>query len=415
MVKPAILGGTPVADLSYMKSRRILENPDKEKEYLLKVFDTGIWNHWNNNGNLAGEFEALWAEYNTSKYCSLVTNGTHALQLALEALDIGYGDEVIVPGITWQATAGAVCDVNAVPILTDINKDTFCIDANMVEKAITSKTRAIICVHLYNRLSDLDSLLKIAERHGLWLIEDCSHCHGSKFKGKGAGSLGTFGTYSFQSSKLMQCAEGGAVLTQDRELYGRIMSLRNCGRDFDNIKIHSGNYRITGFQAAVLIAQLEVLKSKAAYIDKMGHVLDDTLDSLPGVRPLSRNSGTTCQTGYGYAFSYSPENFDGLPAGIFRSALSAELGLEFTSTYTPLNMSEVYYPHLKRRHHLGRNYLESINPANYKLPSALDIWLNRAVVTRWYIFNSSVKEASYLSDAISKIYEHRKDLIKRGI
>jgi dTDP-4-amino-4,6-dideoxygalactose transaminase len=255
MSKLAILGGNPVADLSYKKNGKFLRNPDIEKQNLLKVYESG---DWSTNSCAASNFENLWAEYNTSKYCSLVTNGTHALQLALESLEIGWESEVIVPGITWQATAGAVCDVNAVPVLADIDKDTLCIDVKMAEKAITAKTKAIICVHLYNRLADMSGLLKLTQKYNLFLIEDCSHCHGSKWRGKGAGSIGKLGTYSFQSSKLMQCAEGGAVLTQDEKLFCRLMSLRNCGREYFKSRIHSGNYRMTGFQAAILLAQLEI-------------------------------------------------------------------------------------------------------------------------------------------------------------
>jgi len=409
MSKLAYLGGKPIVENLIINSQ-LTSRSELEKKYLLQAYETGSWDDWPETDSMAAEFQQEWAEFSQSKYCALVTNGTHALQLALEALAIGYGDEVIVPGLTWQATASAVCDVNAVPILVDICPDTLCIDPDKIESAITSKTRAIIPVHLYHRLADMYKIIALAQKHNLSLIEDCAHTHGSQWDGKGAGTLGDFGCYSFQRSKLMNAGEGGALLMQTEDLYWKVVSQRSCGREFQSgIKIHSGNYRITGFQAAILRGQLQSLKVNADIIDRNGQALDQAVAQAPGVQPLRRNPHISRQLSYGFVFLYDSQVFDGLDTSTFRQALSAELGVGFDTTYTPLSHSEVYYPQSKKRHQLSPEYIQAITPSRWKLPVADDIWKNRAVQAHWPILACSPERAKLLTDAIVKIYENRGD------
>src|SRR5262249_17653 len=159
-----------------------------------------------------------------------VTNGTVALQLALEALGIGPGDEVIVPGLTWQATAGAVLDANAVPILVDVEPDTYCIDPEAVEAAIPSPPPPVIALHLSTTLAGLDTLRALGQRRDLRLGEDCAHSHGSAWNGRGVGSHGSVGCFSFQQTKSLTAGEGGFCTTSDDALRERLDALRNCGR-----------------------------------------------------------------------------------------------------------------------------------------------------------------------------------------
>lgn len=205
-----------------MEKTELVNQNDLGRKYLLEVFDSGILDNWPGAQSMADKFQTEWAEFNESKFCALVTNGSHTLQLALEALNIGAGDEVIVPGLTWQATASAICDVNAIPILVDVNEDTLGINTKLIEKVITSKTKAIIPVHLYHRMANIDEILNIAKNHNLIDIEDAAHTHGSPWQEKSAGTFGTFGSFSCQSSKLMNSGEGGALLMQDEELYWKI-------------------------------------------------------------------------------------------------------------------------------------------------------------------------------------------------
>lgn len=411
MSKLACLGGTPVTE-NLLQHSELVKRQNLEKQYLNEVYDSGKWDDWPEEESMASIFQKEWAEFNNSKYCALLTNGTHTLQVALETLDIGVGDEVIVPGLTWQATASAVCDVNATPVIVDVEEDTLCIDPEKVEQAITPKTRAIIPVHLYHRMANLDRLFEIAKKHNLHLIEDSAHSHGSQWKGKNSGTMGVFGSFSFQRSKLMNAGEGGALLMQDEDLYWKVVSQRSCGREYNATKIHSGNYRMTSFQAAVLRGQLASLKENAGIIDKKGLLLDKAITDAPGVRPLRRDKNITRQCSYAFIFLYDKNVYDGLEVGKFREALSAELGVPFYTTYTPLSHSEVYYPHTKKRHFLSEEYRKSIDPSRWDLPVADDIWENRAVLTQWNVFGCPAEKTKLFTDAIARIYENRGELLK---
>jgi len=343
----ALLGGSPISK-NLLEKSELVSCKDLERKYLLETFESGIWDDWPEEQSMASKFQQEWAEFNNSKYCVLATNGTHTLQLALESLDIGFGDEVIVPGLTWQATASAVCDVNAVPVLVDVEADTLCIDPKLIEAAITPNTRVIIPVHLYHRMANMNEILRLADKHNLQVIEDTAHAHGSQWQGQSAGTLATFGSFSFQRSKLMNAGEGGALLMQGEKLFGKVNSQRCCGRDFDSVKVHSGNYRMTSFQAAILRAQLEALKVNAPKINQNGLALDRAISNSPGVKPLRREKNITRQCSYGFIFLYDKNFYDGLDISIFRKALSAELNYSFVTIYEPLNQSPVYYPQTKK-------------------------------------------------------------------
>ena len=339
--------------------------------------------------------EARWAAHTGARETALV-------KLTLESLDVGFGDEVIVPGLTWQATASVVCDVNAVPVMVDVDPTTLCIDPSKVEAAITPRTRAIIPVHLYHRMADLDRLTEIARKHSLHLVEDAAHAHGSQWDGRGAGSHGVFGSFSFQSSKTMNCAEGGALVTSSEDLYLRVVSQRSCGREQKNgVKVHSGNYRLTSLQAALLRGQLAAMVENAPVFDRNGQALDRAVDAAPGVTSLRRNPRITRQVGYSFCFRYEPLEYDGIAGDVFRRALSAELCWPFESTYAPLNHSELYYPHTKKRHALSAEYLMAITPSRWELPAAEALWKDHAVTSPWPIMGMAPTRARLLTDAIA--------------
>ena len=412
MSKLACLGGKPVTTNLFGKAK-LHTRPDLERKYLLEEYDSGVWDDWPGGNGQAFKFEKEWARFSDSKFAALVNSGTHAIQLALEALGIGAGDEVILPGLTWQATACAVVDINAIPIFVDVN-DTLCIDPRKIESAITRNTRAIIPVHLYHRLADMDKILQISRKYGLKVVEDCAHVHGARWRKKGIGTLGDFGAFSHQRSKPMNSGEGGSVLTQSEALYWRIVSQRSCGRAFSDEKVHNGSYRISGFQAAILRGQLAAMRRRAPVIDRNGIALDEAISDAPGVKLLRRLKGITRQCGYGFAFLYEPRAYGGLAPQKFREALAAEGGLSFGSTYAPLHHSELYYPHLKKRHHLNRSYTRAITPSRWELPVADDVW-HRSVVSPWGIFACPPSRSHLLTDAIVKIHEQRDDLLAAAV
>jgi len=380
-------------------------------ELITEVVQSGNWSY---DGPKEWQFAHEFAAFSKAKYCVPVANGTVAIQLALEALDIGAYDEVIVPGMTWQATAAACIDVNAVPILVDIDPETYCLDAQKAAAAITDRTRAIIAVHLYGSMADMDAILALARQHHLHVIEDCAHQHGSQWRGKGVGALGDVGAFSLQQSKVLTSGEGGLTLTDDWELFQRLYSLRNCGRPLQEggPTVQSGNYRITELQAALLLAQLERLDELVNRRDDNAQYLGRKLAGIPGIRPMKRHAQVTRQSYYCYSFRYDRGAWGDIPGRVVRKALGAELGLEVDSTYEPLNNCSLYKPHTKRRYHLGDAYWQAIDPTRFELPVSQRAYEDEAIVIWHGFLLAEHTDMDQIVDAVGKLYDNRPELRK---
>jgi perosamine synthetase len=216
-------------------------------------------------GRYIGEFEEGWAAYCGRAHGVAVANGTVALQLALAALDLQPGDEVILPTFTIISCALAVVYAGAIPVLVDADPDTWCMDVRQVEARITSRTRAIMPVHIYGHPVDMAPLLEVAQRHGLAIVEDAAEAHGAEYRmpdgeWRRCGSFGSMSTFSFYANKVVTTGEGGMVLTDDEALAGRLRLLRNLAFRPDRRFLHDElgfNFRITNIQAALGVAQLE--------------------------------------------------------------------------------------------------------------------------------------------------------------
>ncbi len=230
---------------------------DLELFYITDAVKSG----WvSSQGKYIDEFEQLFADYCGTRYALSTSSGTTALHLALVAYNLGVGDEVIVPDMTFVATANAVTYVGAKPIFVDINPQTLCIDTQAVEQAITPQTKAIIAVHMYGHPADMDTLRNIAQRHNLRLIEDAAEAHGATYKGRRTGSLSDCGAFSFYGNKLVTCGEGGMLTTNDEVFYRRARHLRDHAMSATKRYWHDEvgyNYRITNLQAALGVAQLQ--------------------------------------------------------------------------------------------------------------------------------------------------------------
>jgi dTDP-4-amino-4,6-dideoxygalactose transaminase len=333
--KPAVLGGTPVRSADY-PSWPVWDGHDREN--LLSVLDAGGW--WSGNGNVAATFANDFAAYHGATYGLALTNGTHTLEAALAACDVGEGDEVIVPGMTFVASASAALAVNATPILVDVDPDTLCIDVAAAEAAITPRTRAIIAVHVAGAAADLDALLDLCARHNLRLIEDCAHAHGTFWRGRGVGSWGDFGSFSMQRSKLMTAGEGGVLICSDTELRDRAWSYADCGRTKGEWFYHHAHYgsnlRMTEWQGAVLSAQLERFPEQNAVRNDNAIALNAALDEVPGLRAPRRDPRMDSQGNYCFVFHYDAEQFAGLPLAGFERALGAE-GIPMGVSYPSLS------------------------------------------------------------------------------
>ena len=206
----ALAGGAPAVT---MPAPRWPVTGKADEKRMAEVVRSGNWS-W--LGVHERAFCEEYARFIGGKYCVCLANGTVTIQCALQAVGVVPGDEVIVPGMTWVATAQAALDVGANVVLADIDPETLCIDPNAIEKAVTRRTRAIIPVHLYGCMCDMDAIMKIAAKHKLKVVEDVAHQQGSRWRNKGAGAIGDAGSYSFQQSKILTSGEGGAVKVRQR-------------------------------------------------------------------------------------------------------------------------------------------------------------------------------------------------------
>lgn len=235
---------------------------EKELDTELRAaFERVYTNSWYIEGKEDEKFEAAFAEYCESKYCVGTGNGLDSLMLALKALGISSGDEVIVPSNTYIATALAVTYVGAKPVFVEPDIRTFDVDPNRIEEAITSKTKAIMPVHLYGQPCDMDSIVEIAKKHNLYIVEDCAQAHGATYKGKKIGSFGDAAGFSFYPGKnLGALGDAGATVTNSKELADKVRALGNYGSDYKYHHIYQGNNsRLDEMQAAFLAAKLQVL------------------------------------------------------------------------------------------------------------------------------------------------------------
>ena len=232
----------------------------RERELLDEVLSSGAWGGYH---PFVGRFEQEFAAFQQCRFGLSACNGTVTIEMALEALGIGEGDEVIVPAISFISTATAVSRVRATPVFVDIEPDTFNIDPERIREAISPKTRAIIPVHFGGPMADMDAITAVASAHGLPILEDAAHAHGSEWNGTRAGSIGAISSFSFQNGKVMTAGEGGILLSSDEALIDRVREILDQGRrEGEGWFFHytlGTNYRITAWQSAVLIAQLERL------------------------------------------------------------------------------------------------------------------------------------------------------------
>lgn len=228
-----------------------------EKQYVLDCLDS---NWISSNGKYIERFETGFAAFCNVKHALSCSNGTVALHLALLALGIGPGDEVILPALTYVATANSVVYCGAKPVFVDSEPDTWNIDPERIEEAVTPRTRAIIVVHLYGHPVDMDPVMAIARKHGLFVVEDAAEAHGAEYKGRRVGAIGDIATFSFYGNKIITTGEGGMVTTQDDALAARVRQLKGQGMDPNRrywFPMVGYNYRMTNIEAAIGLAQLE--------------------------------------------------------------------------------------------------------------------------------------------------------------
>lgn len=342
----AINGGTPVRTAPFLGWPVFGR---EEEEALLAALRSGAWGSI--DGTYVKRLEVEFAELQAARHGVACVNGTMALSVALKALGIGPGDEVLVPPYTFIATASAALMIGAIPVFVDVELDTLLIDPTLIDAAVTPRTKAIIPVHHGGSPVDMDGVMAAARRHGLKVVEDAAQAHGAAWRGTPVGAIGDVGTFSFQSSKPINAGEGGMMLTNDDEVDELLWSYRNVGRRrggewYEHVRL-GWNLRMTEFQAAVLLEQMKRMPAQQAHRTAAAAYLSERLLEIPGVVPLRVPDGVTAHSWYTYHWRWRGEPDGGLQKLAFAEALRAE-GVPVFHGYTPLNRNEAVRDEIAR-------------------------------------------------------------------
>jgi dTDP-4-amino-4,6-dideoxygalactose transaminase len=320
----AILGGLPLRNRAF-PTWPVFDA--RERAQLDDVLRSSNWGGFPSPNRKATEFAAAFAAYQGARFAIPTTSGTSALEVALKALGIGAGDEVIVPALTFAATPYAAVACMARPIFADVSATNACIDPDSVKRLITRRTKAIIPVHYGASLADLDALAEISRAHSIPLVEDCAHVPGARWRERGVGTLGALGCFSFQSTKPMTAGEGGTITTDDPDLEQRCQSLINCGRrrpgDTFEGPLMGANYRMTEWQCGILLAQLARLPEQIERKSRAAARLREGLGAIEGISPIARDPRITREVIYAFVFLVD-ESALGLSRNRFVRAMRAE-------------------------------------------------------------------------------------------
>lgn len=320
---------------------------EKELESVTRVLESGNWGGHPSPNVEALAFSREFASYLGGEHVVPCTSGTSALLLALQAARLSPGAEVVTTAYSFVATAGSIAQAGYLPVPVDVEAGSLCLDPDAVLAALSDRTEAILPVHLACSMADMDRLPKLAERHGLVLIEDCAHAPGARWRDRAAGTFGDFGCFSMQSSKLLTAGEGGAVATRDGQNADRLWSLVNCGRkepgydDFPE-QMLGHNLRMTEWQAAILRDQLRRLDDQHDRRSERVAQLEGEIEAIPGLSVLAADPRVTRRTHYQTILRYDAAAFDGVPRDHVLLALHAE-GLPcYGRFYVPINEDPLF-------------------------------------------------------------------------
>jgi dTDP-4-amino-4,6-dideoxygalactose transaminase len=408
MKELALDGGTPVRSTAYPAWP---SGDDREIEAVTDVIRGGDWGGYPEPGRYGGRFESAFAAYQGAKHGVLMANGTITMEVALKALGIGWGDEVIIPALTFAATAYAPIAAGALPVIVDVTPETWCIDPDQVEAAITPRTKAIMPVHLGHHMADMDRITAIAAKHGLAVVEDCAHAHGQQWQGKGAGCIGDFGSFSHQSSKILTSGEGGSLLTSDDDLAQRAHSLIDCGRakDADEKEYTFGaNYRLGELHAALLVVAMERFPAQQAERAESGMLFEELVAQVPGIRVMPVDPRVTRWSFYNYILAIDPDAFAGRTNEIVCAALEAE-GIPAEVQYPSMNRYELFQPSLSRLP-VCVEFADRLDPQTMSFPVAEAAGQRESVYFMENVFRDGTKGIEDAVEAVAKVQRHAAEL-----
>ena len=406
--KPALLGG-PKAHPEGFPGWPTYDST--EEQGMFDVLKTRAWGRL--NGGVSAGFEAEFAKMLGVKSSLGVSSGTSALYTMLGAMGIGPGDEVILPVYTFVATYNVVVLNYALPILVDTDRESFQIDTKKMEKAITKETKVLMPVHIGGSPADIDSIMAIGQKHKLPVIEDACQAIMAEWKGKKVGSFGIGGAFSFQSSKNLNCAEGGAISSNDSDFIKTCYEFHNQGQGGTSTSYATGegtrgtNLRITEFQSCLLLAQMTRLEAQAKKRSQNAAYLSKLFNEIPGITPAKLYEGTTNSAFHLYMFRYDKSRFDGLSRAQFLKALSAE-GVPCGSGYGQMNKDSYVTGLAKNKYYLKiygekimKQWLERNQcPQNDILTSEESIWFFQNMLL------GSTRDMDQIAEAVRKIQKN---------
>lgn len=321
--KLAILGGTPVApdkvwpEWPYVDERMV--------EEIVKTTRSGIWCRIQSTTGTVPTFEKEYAKLMGTNLSVMTGSGTQSLNTAVEALGFGPGDEIITSAYTDPGTIQGILVSRVLPVMADLDPESFQIDPDDVERKITSKTKAIMPVHIMGQPCNMERIMEIAKKHNLKVIEDACQAHLAEYQGKVLGTIGDIGCFSFQTSKVISCGEGGGIISTNDELMDKCYTVQNHGTSRKGrTEVIGSKYRMNEFEGAILLGQLPGVRERHNIRNRNAKYLTDNLKDVPGLVPQKLYPGTTAGSFYLYTWSYKPELFNNVPREKFLKAVAAE-------------------------------------------------------------------------------------------
>jgi len=412
--KPALLGGQAIRHQKTWPKWPYID--DKLINKVVETTKSGIWSRIQSAKGTVATFETIFSGLIGSAYCVATGSGTQSLSTCVEALNIGPGDEVITSPYTDFGTISAILTSRALPVLVDLDPDSFQLDPDEVEKHINPNTKAIMPVHIMGLPANMERIMSIAKKHGLAVIEDACQAPFSRYQGKAVGLIGDLGCFSFQASKAIACGEGGAVVGNNQALMDECFTVQNRGasRAGKNERI-GPKYRMNEFEGAVLLGQLDEAKKRFEIRDANAKYLSEKLKEIPGLTPQKQYEGTESGSYYNYALKFDNETF-GIDRSLFLKAMQAE-GVPFTSyireglhraPWVDTILNQPVYKRFYSEQRL-RTYRDGLT-----LPHCDEV-TDQTLVAFWGsgVLLGSKDDMNDIINAVTKVYENR-DLLRKA-
>ncbi|HEX2926790.1 MAG TPA: DegT/DnrJ/EryC1/StrS family aminotransferase, partial [Ruminiclostridium sp.] len=312
----------------------------------------------------------------------------------------------------------------AVPVLVDVEPDTYCMSVEKVEEAITSRTKAVIPVHLYGCMVNMDGLLEVAKKHNLFIIEDASHSHGSRWRDMYAGTIGDIGAFSLQQGKVLTSGEGGVALTKSEDIYDKLIELRSNSRVYidesllqvdkmqlvEQGKIMGTNFCLSEFQAAVLLDQLARLEAQNRLKERNAAYLNSRLQEIPGVKIMRRYEQVTKQSYYRYAVRVDNTYFAEKPVRLICKALEAELKVNVEQPYNPIHKSPLYRPLTKKRYHWSEENVRRLSVDCYQLEISEKASGNEGIIMHHSVLLGNSQNMDNIIEAFAKVQKYADEI-----